>query len=618
VNRAVPATRANDFNALAAIETAPAAMAKVRLSQRIGYIVLMLIGLAFAAGFGHFWFAPGRLPHDFSKGKDAADLVLFGALTFVVWHRLILDIAAWLLCTLVRSHQQPPVPRPGLRVAFITTFVPSSESLALLQRTVTHMVAADYQHDTWVLDEGDDPAARAMCRRLGAYHFTRKGRPEFNTKGGRFAARTKGGNHNAWYAVHQQHYDIVASVDTDFVVRRDFLTHTLGYFNDPTVGFVGTPQVYGNTGNWIARGAAQQTYLFYGPILRALSSMGMALLIGANHVERVSALRDAGWYQGHLTEDLATGKRYHAARWRSIYVPEVLAVGEGPTSWGAFFAQQYRWAAGDINIFFTDSLHLNLRMRPLHGFMYFMLEQFYFSGLRFALAMALLLLYYVTGWTPADIPLLPLLTWYVPLLVWQQIMIRALQGFNVRPDEEGGSYLEGRLITIGTIPVYFLAFVGVLLGRRMTFNITRKGHSEELVTDRIGVFRSHFAVCGVLALCMIVGWGLNHRLWVFDAWGIGTIVIYLGLAATVLWRQVAVAARITEQAATLDLDGQTWGPAAAAQVLQQAANARPGRHAWHPVADARITKQDLLGGQALGADGRADHYPVKIPQPGGS
>jgi len=550
-------TRAEDFSAFGITAIAP-----VRLSQRIGYAVLVLIGLAIAAGFGHFWFAQARLPHDFSRRDDVADVLLFCLLTFVVWHRLLLDIAAWLLCTMVPSYGQPPDPPAGLRVAFITTFVPSSEPLDLLYRTVTSMLAADYPHDTWVLDEGNDADARAMCHSIGAYHFSRKGRPEFNTKGGRFAARTKGGNHNAWYAVYGARYDIVATVDTDFQVRKDFLTRTLGHFRDPSVAFVGTPQIYGNIGNWIARGAAQQTYLFYGPIMRALSALGMTLLIGANHVVRVSALRDIGWYQGHITEDLATGVRFHADRWRSVYVPEPLAVGEGPTTFAAFFAQQYRWSTGCISVFFRNSPWLNLRMRLRHGFLYFVLEQFYFSGVRFAVAVALLLLYYVSGWTPADLPLITLLMWYVPLLTWQQIMIRVLQGFNVRPDEEGGRYMEARLVTIAAIPVYFLAFIGVLAGRRAAFKITRKGDGGDLATDRISVFRPQFTLCALMGLGLAVGYVLHHRLWAFDAWGVAMIAIYLGLGASVLWRQVAVAARITERAMSMGLDWQLRGPVA--------------------------------------------------------
>jgi cellulose synthase (UDP-forming) len=561
------------------VKIEPADIAPVRRSQRVGYLILVVIGLAFAAGFGHFWFAPGRLPHDFSKHDDVADLILFAALSFVVWHRLLLDMAAWLLCLAVRSHKQPPSPEPGLRVAFITTFVPSSESFDMLRQTVGSMVAAEYRHDTWVLDEGDDPDARELCRAAGAHHFTRNGQAQFNTKGGRFAARTKAGNHNAWYAVHGHRYDFVATVDTDFVVHRKFLVRTLGYFRDPRVGFIGTPQVYGNMGSWIARGAAQQTYLFYGPILRALSTLGMALMIGANHVVRVDALREIGWYQGHITEDLATGKRFHAGGWRSVYVPEILAVGEGPTTWATFFAQQYRWAAGDISIFFTHSPHLNLRMRPLRGFAYFMLEQFYFSGIRYAVAMILLLLYYGTGWTPADIPLLPLLTWYLPVLAWQQIMIHALQAFNVRPEDEGGTYLEGRLITIATIPVYFLAFIGVMSGRRSPFRISQKGHNQDLAVDQLGVFRPQFVLCGVLVAGLTAGLIMHHSAWVYLAWGIGTIVLYVGLSGTVLWRQLAVGSQLTREAVAAEAAQRQAASAALAQ--RQAAGAERGQ--WQAV-----------------------------------
>ncbi|QQR52876.1 hypothetical protein IPG36_02045 [bacterium] len=54
------------------------------------------------------------------------------------------------------------------------------------------------------------------------------------------------------------------------------------------------------------------------------------MLIGANHVIRVDALKSVGYYSAHITEDLLTGMKLHAHGWTSRYVPEVLAIGEGP------------------------------------------------------------------------------------------------------------------------------------------------------------------------------------------------------------------------------------------------------------------------------------------------
>ena len=60
----------------------------------------------------------------------------------------------------------PLEPKPGMRVAMITTFVSDAEPLNMLEETVRAMVAVDYPHDIWVLDEGDDPAVKDLCNRL--------------------------------------------------------------------------------------------------------------------------------------------------------------------------------------------------------------------------------------------------------------------------------------------------------------------------------------------------------------------------------------------------------------------------------------------------------------------
>ncbi len=210
------------------------------IRQRIIYGLLLSAGLSLAARFGIYWFSPTRLSHSFGRHLNPGDVVLFTALTFVVWHRLLMDLLGWIICSRVEPHRDPPYPPTGLRVAFITSFVPASESIDVLRQTLASMIVADYPHDTWVLDEGDSAAVRGLCHLLGVRHFSRHGKAHYNTETGQFLRKSKGGNHNSWYAEYADDYDVVAQVDSDFKVRRDFLTRTLGHFRNQRVAFVGT------------------------------------------------------------------------------------------------------------------------------------------------------------------------------------------------------------------------------------------------------------------------------------------------------------------------------------------------------------------------------------------
>jgi cellulose synthase (UDP-forming) len=302
------------------------------------------------------------------------------------------------------------------------------------------MVAAEYPHDTWLLDEGDSPEVKSICRQYGVKHFTRRGKEVLNTPVGKFT-KTKGGNHNSWYQTVGHDYDFVAQIDTDFVPEPTFLMKTLGYFRDPGVAFVGTPQVYGNTADsLVARGAAEQLYNFYGPVLQGLSGMEMSLMIGANHVVRVAALEGVDHYTAHITEDLITGMTLHAKGWKSTYVAEPLAVGEGPFTWEAYFNQQMRWAYGCMDILFRLSPRLLWRMGPRRMVHYFFLMQFYFSGLAMAVSTALLALYFATGVRPANVDLLRFVVLYslATLGIWMTSVW--LSGSTSLGAEKAGCY----------------------------------------------------------------------------------------------------------------------------------------------------------------------------------
>jgi hypothetical protein len=252
---------------------------------------------------------------------DAATLLSIGVIEFF---RLV-NIVSVAHATLVARDPIPVVPEPGTRVAFLTTFVPGKEPLSMVRTTLQAAVRVRHTGplDVWLLDEGDDPAARALCAELGVVHFTRGGVAHYNRRRGPFKARTKHGNYNAWLDAHGDDYDFFASVDTDHVPLPDYLERMLGYFRDPDIAFVVGPQVYGNYTRAVTKAAESQQFLFHALIQRAGNRYGCPMFVGTNNAVRVHAIRAVGGLADSVTEDMATGFELHRAtnpatdnRWR--------------------------------------------------------------------------------------------------------------------------------------------------------------------------------------------------------------------------------------------------------------------------------------------------------------
>lgn len=286
--------------------------------------------------------------------------------------------ARWLTLPVMRVPTFRPPP-PGLRVGMATTFVPDAEPFAMLEVTVRSMVDVDCPHDTWVLDEGGEDRVRELCGRTGAHYFTRAGEPRYQTPAGRFAARTKHGNYNAWLdAVALGRYEVIVNVDPDHVLDRAFLVRTLGHLDDDGVAYVQAAQAYYNqAASFVARGAAEETYAYYSSVQMASYGMGYPIATGCHTVHRAQALRAIGGYPPHDADDLLSTIVYRAAGWRGVYVPEILARGMTPVDWTGYLKQQLRWARSvlDIKLRLLPRLakHLPLRERVvsiLHGASY--------------------------------------------------------------------------------------------------------------------------------------------------------------------------------------------------------------------------------------------------------
>ncbi|HVT01655.1 MAG TPA: glycosyltransferase family 2 protein [Patescibacteria group bacterium] len=483
-----------------------------------------LLSLIFVFGFAVWWFQPAHIPFNFFGEFRIIDILLFLTVSYIIWQPITMEILTWAISSNIKDirHQKP---MKGSRVAFITTIVPSSEPLDLLHKCLPAMTKASYPHDTWLLDEGDDPNVKEVCRIYGVHYFTRRGREEFNTPNGKFT-KTKGGNHNSWYEVYGDNYDFVAQIDTDFVPRKDFLTKTLGYFRDPKVAFVGTPQIYGNTReSIIAKGAAEQLYTFYGSVLKGLSSMKMTLLIGANHIIRVAALRNVDHYSAHITEDLITGMKLHANGWESVYVSEPLAIGEGPATWESYFSQQMRWAYGCMDIFFRHSHKFFKKMGLRRTVYYFFLQQHYFTGLAMALSVILISLYFFAGLRAANVDLYQFFGFYSLTLIICWLMSIFLQRFNVYRKSEGEMLLAGKLISIAAWPVWFLAFITTITGKKLNYKVTPKGENDVKPKKSFGIFIPHILL-GLITLSgltysLIIG---RHNIGMIF-WALATIIL---------------------------------------------------------------------------------------------
>ena len=411
----------------------------------------------------------------------------------------------------------PVEPDTRLRVAFLTTIVPGKEPIEMAERTLRAAKAIVYGGtlDLWLLDEGNSEDVKEMCRRLGVNHFSRKGRGYLELDTGTFANKTKHGNHNRWLWEYAGDYDVVMFVDTDHVPLPSMAERLLGYFRDPDVAFVVGPQFYGNQDNRVTRWAESAQYLFHSVIQRAGNRRRCAMLVGTNAAVRTSAIRHG--YVDSITEDMATSLKIHATtspatgrRWRSVYTPDLVAVGEGPSSWTEFFGQQTRWSAGTFDAVLRQVWRVAFRLRPGAMLHYFLMLTYYPSvAIGWILGIIISACYLGFGISSLRTNEGWWLTYYVDVATMQFLLYRFMRRHNVSPHEPAGSSgLSGMLVSAITAPIYARSLIKVVFRRKLSFNVTAKGSSAS--PDRLWTFR-YSLMWAIVPIAILTVAILRHR-----------------------------------------------------------------------------------------------------------
>ncbi len=413
-----------------------------------------------------------------------ATVVMIAATGLIELFRLV-NVVTLCLATLWARDPVPMVPDHALRVAFLTTIVPGKEPVAMVERTLRAARAIRHpgRYDVWLLDEGDDDEVKAMCARVGVRHFSRRGRAEFNTEAGAYKAKTKHGN-----------YD-----------------------------------------NVVTRWAESQQYLFHSLLQRAGNRLGVSMLVGTNNAVRISALRSIGGLQDSITEDMATSLVLHSARnphsgkrWRSVYTPDVLAVGEGPSSWTDYFTQQHRWSRGTDEVVVTSFAKFVWRLGFRRALHYGLLMSYYpLTALAWLLGAVNAVCYLVLGAKGVQVPQQVWLMLYVDAALFQLGLYVWNRRHNTSPHEEAGSSgLTGMLMSTLSTPVYVSSYLSALLRRRSGFVVTPKGDSaspDRLLTFGPGLRWAAFYV--VLLICAPIGGHVDGAMWLWP--GLNLVICLL-------------------------------------------------------------------------------------------
>jgi cellulose synthase (UDP-forming) len=429
-------------------------------------------------------------------------------------------------------------PESGLRVALLTTIVPAKEPLDIAERTLRAMkhVRYDGKVDVWILDEGNDPRVKTMAAALGVRHFSRHNIDKYNQPDGAFKARSKAGNHNAWRAEHENAYDIVAQMDPDHVPFPNFLERILGYFRDETVGFVVAPQVYGNQHeSFIARAAAEQAYIFHGIIQRAGNSSYTPLLIETNHAYRPAAWKQIGGYQDSIIEDHLTSIALHSTnvgestlKWKGIYTPDIVSVGEGPTTWTDYFNQQKRWAYGVWEIVTQHNSRYFSGLTLAQKVHYAALQSFYPSiSMSWVLSLMVSVVTLILGINFLSVDLKTFMSLWLASVMLQLLFSVWVMRYNLNEHERRSTGLSATALTLLVAPVYSAAAISALMRQKLSYAVTAKGDLRTI--DTLSTYAAHFAflLCYIPITLVAV---LTHREdYMSFYWSVFTIAVLLPL-----------------------------------------------------------------------------------------
>lgn len=308
--------------------------------------------------FGVFLAAAGSYVAFATYFTFAGDLSVAGflaSLILLVLEVLALTLAGYFVfegCDVVcrtRPTRPPPAYDPSY-LPLVSLQVPAyNEPPDMLIDTIRSLEAIDYPNlEILVIDNNtEDPATwrpvEEYCRDRPRVRFLHKeGLDGF-----------KAGALN--YVMAEEldpSVELIGIVDADYRVDPRWLKDVVGYFVDPQLAFVQTPQHYRDWEGDPYLSACYDAYnYFFVASMPFRNQRNSIIFAGTMGLIRRSALEEIGrWPEWCITEDAETSLRLLKAGYSGHYVPAAYGEGIMPLTFAAFKSQRFRWAFGGIQI----------------------------------------------------------------------------------------------------------------------------------------------------------------------------------------------------------------------------------------------------------------------------
>ncbi|MFZ2636952.1 MAG: glycosyltransferase [Rectinemataceae bacterium] len=165
---------------------------------------------------------------------------------------------------------------------FITTY---NEPEELVETTARAAMRIDWpDKKVYILDDGARPSMKKLAEEIGCGYISR------GEEWARKPKHAKAGNVNN--ALLETSGEFVLILDADQIPAPSIFRKTLGFFADPAVAFVQTPQFFYNLPPGDPFG--NEASLFYGPIQQGKDGWNAAFFCGSNAVLRREALMQIG------------------------------------------------------------------------------------------------------------------------------------------------------------------------------------------------------------------------------------------------------------------------------------------------------------------------------------